>query len=65
VSLSATQAAVKWEQAVRRAGQNYSGNWGYRTPREKYERLRERYVNGAVDLEGFTAEVVSLLLEGL
>jgi hypothetical protein len=33
--------------------------------RERYERLREQYATGAIELEDFTAGVVSLLREGL
>jgi len=35
------------------------------TPKERYERLRERYAAGTIDLEDFTADVVTLLREGL
>ena len=32
--------------------------------RHRYEQLRERYVEGAIDLADFTAQVVILLREG-
>jgi uncharacterized membrane protein len=35
------------------------------TPRDDYEALRERYVNGEIDLEEFAASVVAILKRGL
>ena len=63
---SPTEAAEQWEMAKRRGAAWFDTMERMKfTPKERYERLRDRYAAGEIDLEDFTASVVALLREGL
>jgi uncharacterized membrane protein len=53
--------ARKWSEMISAMRETLPGG----TTRERYEVLRERYADGSIELEDFTAEVVTLLREGL
>lgn len=59
--IGATEAAERMTRAM----QAYAGEPAPDSVAVRYERLRERYVSGNIDLEDFTASVVALLAEGL
>jgi hypothetical protein len=53
--------AEKWIDAMAKM-KNYTTQ---PSREERYEALRESYATGSIDLEDFTAQVVTLLREGI